>query len=229
MLPAVLIPVVATALGTALALGARRLHWVFEPVRSFALAAVTVTIATHLMPEALDEAGPWALVVLAAGLVLPGVLSTLGGRLARGGDRHAAVAIELGYVGVLAHQVGDGLALGAVSLPDHAGHQHWDLLLAIGAHTVPLAAVVAFSFAGRVGRRAAALRAVGVALTPLIGIVAIRLGDTATATSASPWLNAAVSGLLLHVLAHDMPSAGAREPKVRSAELPPDRAGVHDR
>ena len=91
MLPAVLIPVVATALGTALALGARRLHWVFEPVRSFALAAVTVTIATHLMPEALDEAGPWALVVLAAGLVLPGAFPrpaiAQGSRVVEYGDK----------------------------------------------------------------------------------------------------------------------------------------------
>src|SRR5262245_51759920 len=66
MLLAALVPIVATALGTALGLGAQSWHRrILEPVRSFALAAVTVTIAVHLMPHAVEEAGAWALVIFA--------------------------------------------------------------------------------------------------------------------------------------------------------------------
>lgn len=218
MLLAAIIPIVATALGTLLALGARRSQWVLEPVRSFALAAVTLTIVLHLMPEAVDEAGPWALVVLAGGVALPGVLGWLAPR--RG---HGVVAIELSFLGVLAHQVGDGLALGAVTGPMHAGHTHWDFFLAIGAHTIPLAAVVAITFAARDGRRAAIVRAAMIAVAPMLGLALTRVGDVA---EASPWLNAAVSGLLLHVLAHDLPHAPTRTTTVRTLELIAIAAGV---
>jgi len=215
---AVLIPIVATALGTALALGARDRVWVLEPVRSFALAAVTLTIVLHLMPEAVDEAGPWALAVLAGGLVLPGLAGWAAP--ARG---HGVVAVELSFLGVVAHQIGDGLGLGAVTGEMHDGHTHWDFFVAIGAHTIPLAAVVALTFASRDGRRAAIVRAAVLALAPLIGLAATRVDG---ADSISPWLNAAVSGLLLHVLAHDLPSAATRSTGVRTAELLAIAAGI---
>ena len=219
MLVAALVPIVATALGTALGLGARRWHVVVEPVRSFALAAVTVTIAVHLMPEAVEAAGPWALAVLAAGLLLPTALGWVSARLGAAHAGHAAVAVELTFVGVLAHQIGDGLALGTL-----AGSGHWDVLLAIGAHTVPLAAVVAITFADREGRGRALARSVLIALTPLIGLAIGRAG--ASSVAAAPWLNAAVSGLLLHVLAHDLPSATDRSAGIRTLELLAIAAGV---
>lgn len=215
LLPA-LVPIVATILGTALGLGARRWHQVFEPVRGFALAAVTVTIVLHLMPEAVEEAGAWALAVLAGGLLLPSALGWLGAR-----QRHAAIAVELTFAGVIAHQIGDGLALGAVT---GDGGAHWDFLLAIGAHTVPLAAVVAMTIAERDGRRAAIVRAVLIALTPLLGLAIGNAG--AGSAEVAPWLNAAVSGLLLHVLAHDLPSAPARTNGMRTAELVAIAAGI---
>lgn len=215
LLPA-LVPIAATFLGTALGLGARRWHAVVEPVRGFALAAVTVTIVLHLMPEAVEEAGPWALAVLAAGLLLPSALGWLGAR-----HKHTSIAVELTFAGVIAHQIGDGLALGAVTAD---GGAHWDFLLAIGAHTVPLAAVVAMTIAERDGRRAAIARAVLIALAPLVGLAIGRAGGGSA--EVAPWLNAAVSGLLLHVLAHDLPSAPARTTGMRTAELVAIAAGI---
>ena len=215
LLPA-LVPIVATALGTALGLGARRWHAVVEPVRGFALAAVTVTIVLHLMPEAVEEAGAWALAVLAGGLLLPTALGWLAAR-----QRHAVIAVELTFAGVLAHQLGDGLALGAVTAD---GDAHLDFLLAIGVHTVPLAAVVAMTIAERDGRRAAIVRAVAIALVPLAGLAIGRAGSGSA--SVAPWLNAAVSGLLLHVLAHDLPSAPRRTTGMRTAELVAIAAGI---
>jgi uncharacterized protein len=219
VLVAALVPLIATALGTALGLGARRWHVVVEPVRSFALAAVTVTIAVHLMPEAVEEAGPWAIAVLAGGLMLPSALGWLGARVGLAGDGHATVAVELTFLGVLAHQVGDGLALGTLGA-DGA----WDVLLAIGAHTVPLAAVVAMTFADREGRARAIGRAVLIAVLPLVGLAIGRAG--ASSHAIAPWLNAAVSGLLLHVLAHDLPSARDRSVGIRTIELIAIAAGI---
>ena len=222
MLLVALVPILATAIGTALGLGARRWQVVLEPVRSFALAAVTATIVVHLMPEAAHEIGPWALAVLAGGLLLPTALGWIGARFdGDDGDGHARVAVELTFLGVLAHQVGDGLALGA--LTDGGAHGRWDVLLAIAAHTVPLAAVVAITFAERRGRGAALVRAALLAVTPIAGIA---IGGSTAATAAGPWLDAAVSGLLLHVLAHDLPSARGRTPAVRSAELVAIAAGI---
>jgi len=218
VLVAALVPIVATALGTALGLGTRRWHVFVEPVRSFALAAVTITIALHLMPEAVEAAGPWAIAVLVAGLMLPTALGWIGARLGAARAGHAAVAVELTFIGVLAHQVGDGLALGTFA------SGHWDLMLAIGAHTVPLAAVVAITFADREGRGRAIARATLIAVTPLLGLTLGRAG--AQSVAAAPWLNAAVSGLLLHVLAHDLPSAHGRSAGIRTIELGAIAAGV---
>ena len=195
---ALLTAAISVVAGLVAAIAAHARLWVLAPVRAFAIVAVAAAIAVHVLPEAIAAAGWGVMVPLAIGFFTPPLL----GRTARALDRHRRLAAELGYAGVLVHQLGDGLGLGAVTATSHGGHTHWDFLLGIGAHTVPLVAVVALAFAELGGPRAAIVRAMGLLAATAIGIALTRV-DESLMTSAGPWLNAAVSGLLFHVLLHD--------------------------
>ncbi|HVK75201.1 MAG TPA: hypothetical protein VM734_17850 [Kofleriaceae bacterium] len=190
--------VTSVVAGLAAAIAAHARLWVLAPVRAFAIVAVAAAIAVHILPEAIDGAGWWVLVPLIAGFFAPPLI----GRAARAVGTHRRVAAELGYAGVLVHQLGDGLGLGAVTGAGHAGHVHWDFLLGLGAHTVPLVAVVALAFAELGGRRAAIARAAGLLAATMVG-VALTRADDSLMLDAGPWINAAVAGLLFHVLLHD--------------------------
>ncbi|MEZ4403330.1 MAG: hypothetical protein R3B06_25110 [Kofleriaceae bacterium] len=172
--------------------------WVLAPVRAFAVAAVAMAITIHILPEAIEGGGWVVLVVAVVGLIAP---ILLGRATANLGARHRRLSVELGYGAVLMHQLSDGLALGAAT-GGHGDVRHWDLLIGVGAHTVPLVAMLTLTFVELGGRRGAVVRAVGMAVATMAGILLTRLDDT-WLPSAEPWLNAAVSGLLLHVLLHD--------------------------
>ena len=192
MFVAIAVPLVAVAAGTLLALAGGARPRVLVPVRSFALAAVLVAVITHLLPEAIESGGPWVLAVFAAGVAVPQLLGRLG-------KQHARVVTELGFVGVVLHQIGDGLVLGAVS-------DHWDVVIAIGAHTVPLAAAVTLGIVAIRGRRAAVGRAAVLAIATILGVVLASSGGPMIASDVTPWVNAAVAGLLVHLLSHDLPT-----------------------
>jgi hypothetical protein len=196
---ALLTAVISVLAGLAAAIAAHARLWVLAPVRAFAVVAVAAAIAVHILPEAIDGAGWWVLVPFVLGFVAPPLVGAVSRAAASG---HRRVAAELSYGGVLVHQLGDGLGLGALTSDAHHGHVHWDFVVGLGAHTVPLVAIIALAFAELGGRRAALVRSAGLLAATLAGIALTRL-DGAFMADAGPWLNAAVSGLLFHVLLHD--------------------------
>jgi hypothetical protein len=214
---AYVIAVAAVATGVAAAMIADARLWVLAPVRAFAVMAVAMAIAVHILPEAIDGGGWWVLVVAAIGLVAPIALSRVTARL---GARHRRTAAELGYAAVLVHQLSDGLALGAAtrrrrrdpslgSADRHrrahrAAHRHADAHVRRARRPPRRGAARARHARRHAGRHRADPRST-ITLLP----------------SAEPWLNAAVSGLLLHVLVHD---SGDRE--VPAATRPLEALGV---
>jgi uncharacterized membrane protein YraQ (UPF0718 family) len=194
---------------------------VIAPLRAFALAAVIATVLGHLLPEAVAGRGAIVLIAFAAALVAPGVIARLAAH--EGHEHgHASFATELAYVSLLLHKLTDGVALGAALAPGQP--RHWDVIAAIAAHTVPMAAVVALAYRAR--PREAWLRALGLAAAIAIGAA---LADAAAVTvmeGMSPWLAAIASGLLLHVVTHDLPAAGARTTADRAFELCALAAGL---
>lgn len=200
MLAALLVPLVAVTIGTSLARLGGAQPGILLPIRAFALAAVVTAVSLHLLPEALAGAGLGVLAAFAAGLWLPMALARSRG--ARDRLRHRRLASELSFLAVLAHQVSDGLALGALGSGLHAGHSHWDVLLGIAAHTVPLAAVVTLPFAS--STRQLIWRAGLLIAASALGVLG---ADWLSALhyDAMPWLSATVAGTLLHLLAHDEP------------------------
>jgi hypothetical protein len=203
MIPALLTAVVAVGLGAAIGLvrgGAERLA---GPAQTFALVSVLTLVCARLIPDALSEIGPWALAVFALAFVAPGMLERAVARVrGDGAERASGLGLEIGYLGLAVHQVGDGLVLGAYSGGAHYGHLHPDVLLAVGAHTVPTAALMVLAYRRRVGTGAAIARAIGLALVTIAGIGVTAVAPLREFDNYEPWLSAAVGGLLTHVVAH---------------------------
>jgi uncharacterized membrane protein YraQ (UPF0718 family) len=222
MVAVLLIPLVAVTLGAVLSVIGGTRPRVLLPIRAFALAAVVTAVSIHLVPEALATAGPWSLLAFAFGLWLPLWLGHLRRDMAERG-RHRRIASELGFVAVLLHQVGDGVALGALGTSAGDARANWDVLVGIFAHTVPLAAVVTLPFAAR-GLRSVAVRAAVLIAATIVGV----LGTGALAAVHAeilPWLSAGVAGTLLHILAHDEPAL-ARPAGLRRVEVAALLAGA---
>lgn len=219
----------AVAAGAALALGGIGKREMV-PLRSFALAAVVATVAVHLLPEALGEGGTAVLAVFALAALAPAVLARLtSGKgdhdLHLGPSRGAGLAVELAYVSLLLHKVTDGVALASALGTSHAGHHHWDVVLAVAGHTVPMAATVALAYRHR-GVRVAALRTAGLAVAMVAGGLVADAAERAGTAGIAPWLNAVAAGLLLHVVIHDLPMPGPRGAGGRLLELAAIAVGV---
>ena len=226
MVVALLVAVVSGAIGALLAARAGAGAWYFVPVRSFALSAVSVVVLLDLLPESLAAIGPAAGAAFAIGMAAPSLAGRLASRLVRSEARRDLVCMEVTYAGLLVHKLGDGLALGAVSSSLHVGHTHGDLILAIGAHTIPVTALVVVAFARHLGTRKALIRAAGLAVAAAVGVAVAAVADTNWVALAEPWGAAVVAGLLLHVLTHDAGAAAPRDGRTRIAELVAVALGV---
>lgn len=222
MLLPIAIAVAAHLLGALLGLGGRLRS--LPALHTFAVVSALAVVLAQLLPDALDGAGLWALPVFALGTALPWLAGRLSGGLGRASG---AIGLELGYLGLLVHQAADGLALGTYGGEPHAGHGHADVLFALSVHTVPMVALVALAYQRRAGWAAAARRVLGLLAATIAGAVATNLAPAAALASVEPWITAAVSGLLLHVVAHDWDARkSARGARDRLVDLLAVAAGV---
>lgn len=197
------------------------LRGVVGPVRTFAFAAASLVVFTHLLPEAVSEIGFSALVVFGASLALPAALERLAH--ARHGQAHLhgehaddhAPGLEIGYLGLLLHNFGDGLGIGA--LP--SSWARTEIALSVAAHTIPVVAIFVVAFASQRSTRAALVRAVFLALAIAAGMVAASLVPEWFTGALEPWITAAIAGVLLHVIAHDWPAEPAPDASSRALDL----------
>ncbi|HET9933558.1 MAG TPA: hypothetical protein VFQ35_22790 [Polyangiaceae bacterium] len=225
MLLAVAIASLAVLFGLLLGLAPAASRRALGPLRTLALTAVIGVVALHLLPEALRDLGAVGLLVFAIGLALPRWLNALRAKRphAHGEHEHARgdeLGLDLGFFGLLAHHVGDGLALGAYSRAGAThGHPHGDVLLALVLHTVPLVAVVAAGYARTRGVRVAVTRAAWLAVASIVGVLCSHLVPESIVDRTTAWIAAGVSGLLLHGLTHDLELDLPRAPAAKSFDL----------
>ncbi len=185
-------------------------------IRTFAVVAAVAIALFHLLPEAIAAVGWVALIATAIGAFGPAALE----RMVPPARAHAhdapTTALAMGYAAVIAHQAGEGAALASLA---GTGALSAAIVLAIAAHTVPLAMVVAIRVlevrTGPGAKRATVLALAGVALATAIGAFGGNLLGGARLTAVQPWVLATVAGLLLHALSHDAigppaPSTGGR-------------------
>jgi ZIP family zinc transporter len=190
-------------------------------IRTFAVVAAVSIALLHLLPEAVSAAGWGVLAAAFLGAFGPVALERAvpwhgpRPRATAHANQAPTTALAMGYAAVVAHQAGEGAALASLA---ETGALSGAIVLAIAAHTVPLAMVVGIrvlEVRGHGNRRAIALALLGVAAATACGAGAGSLIGAARLVAVQPWILATVAGLLLHALAHDAvapPSAslGAR-------------------
>ncbi len=196
-------------------------------IRTFAVVAAVAIALFHLLPEAISSAGGLVLVATAIGAFGPAALE----RMIPSERAHThdapTTALAMGYAAVIAHQAGEGAALASLA---GTGALSAAIVLAIAAHTVPLAMVVAIRVlevrAGPGAKQATVLALAGVALATCAGALGGNLLGTARLTSVQPWILATVAGLLLHALSHDVLEPASQTRGGRIADMIAGWAGL---
>lgn len=186
-------------------------------VRAFALGAAVAVVLLHLLPDALAVVGPRAFLALLIGVLLPLGIERLFDR--RSTARTVELAFEVGFVGLLAHSFADGLALWAVAGNSAA-------ILALGAHVVPVTTVVVLREVEHRGWGRALARAAALAGATVAGLLAGEAVAVESIASIQPWITAVASGLLLHVVAHEVAGPPPARVLERTLELAAVVVGV---
>lgn len=109
-----------------------------------------------------------------------------------------AMDVELGFAGLLLHQVVEGAEIGTVFALGERGPA---VALVLALHTVPLVAAVLHGCVLRIGVRAGFIRGWALVVGTTVGVLAGGLAG-AHLEDLEPWFVAAVGGLLLHTLWH---------------------------
>jgi hypothetical protein len=194
--------VTSVAAGAVLGLVAPgRGRWL-DALRTFAVVSAVAVVVGRLIPDAIAGAGPAVLIVAAVAFLAPWLIERAGNEDPEH-DHSSTKGLELSYWGLMLHKLGDGVALGSFTGGAHAGHHHGDVLTAIAVHSVPVTALITLAFTAAHGRKSGIRRAVGLALVGSLGVVLAQQTSLGTWTRGEPWTEAAVGGLLLHVVTHD--------------------------
>lgn len=229
MTEAIVLAVLSVAAGTLLALFPGQRAALLGPIRTFGLTASLGVVFLHLLPEALSAIGGWALIGLSAGIVAPEFLGRLGmlaWQVGHGSKARSELALEAGYFGLLIHHVGDGIGLGAYTGELHADDSHGGVVAALAAHAVPVVAIMVLAFDSVRGRGSAIVRAIGLALASILGVLLTHLVPPDFMETSGAWVTAAVAGLLVHVVTHDLTSQAPRTKGQRSLDLAVAVAGI---
>lgn len=192
----------SVALGAVLGLVALGRGRLFDAVRTFAIVSSVAVVVGRLIPDAMSQAGPIVLVAVGISFLAPWLIE----RAAHEDPEHdhsSTMGLSLTYWGLMLHKLGDGIALGSFTGAAHAGHHHGDVLTAIAVHSVPVTALITMAFTSAHGRKSGIRRAIGLAAIGSIGVVLAQQTTLSTWTRGEPWIEAAVGGLLLHVVTHD--------------------------
>lgn len=185
---------ICVAAGTALGLSQRLGSRATDPIRSFAVVSAGLVALVVLLPHAVESEGLWGLVAGAAAFAAIPLVERLGGVLFRGIPART-VRLEVGFAGLLLHRFGDGVAMRV------EGHGT-DVLFALGAHEIPIVALVTLAYLDR-GLATALLRAGLLGAASTLGCVAIDVVPGAL-QSWHGYADALAAGILWHIVVHEL-------------------------
>jgi len=184
---------VSVGVGVVLGLWQRVAKRTTGPVRTFAVVAAGLVVAFSLLPHAIASEGLLGLCVALGSVALVPALE----RLVRVPFRNVnaeGLRLELGFAGLLVHRFGDGVVMAV------EGHGH-ELSWAVGAHEIPIVALVTLAYARR-GLWPALARALLLGLASSVGLWVVR-AMPGTWHELHGWVDAIAAGILVHILAYE--------------------------
>ncbi len=198
------------ALGAAIGIWQRFTPEATGPVRSFALVAAGSVVTLSLLPHALLSKGALGLAVAALGFYAIPALDWL---LRRGMARMpgSSPRLTVTYIGLLIHRIADGVAL---SVDGHG----FDVLFALGAHEVPIVALVVAMSASE-GLPKAFGRAALLGLASTLGCWLVRALPGPLWHDWHGWVDALSAGILGHVIAHELSAERVHGARRRALDL----------
>lgn len=184
---------VSVGVGVMLGLWQRVAARTTGPIRTFAVVAAGLVVALSLLPHAIASAGLLGLCAALGSVALVPALE----RLARVPFRKVsaeALRLELGFAGLLVHRFGDGVVMG---VEGHGNELSW----AVGAHEIPIVALVTLAYARR-GLGPVLVRAALLGLVSSLGFWLVRAMPGAW-HDWHGWVDAIAAGILIHILAYE--------------------------
>ncbi|ACY19298.1 permease [Haliangium ochraceum] len=194
--------VLALAIGPVLYRAAGAARWALSALDGFIMVAVAGLVVVHIVPHSVALAGPWALGLALLGFLGPGMIERYLHRAAR--TTHLATLV-LACIGLMAHALFDGAALGSAA---HGhGHDHEGSLLAIAVvlHRLPVGVTIWWLLRPASGLLVAAATLTGLGVATVAGY---GLAGALAAHMDAAWvgmLQCLVAGSLLHVVVHRPP------------------------
>jgi uncharacterized membrane protein YraQ (UPF0718 family) len=198
--PGLLILSIAALLTGPLLLGlARRVDrryqaWALDGVDGFVLATVGALLVVEVLPEAWERSGWPVLLAVTAGLVGPTLLERFLHKAARA--VHTA-ALSLGVLGLALHAGLDG-----VVLAEGMGHGGGSLAMAVLVHRLPEGLTIWWLLSPGYGPRVAGAVLLAVAAATAGGLAFAPHIEWLSNSTSMGWIEAFVSGSLLHVVVH---------------------------
>lgn len=189
--PLILLPTIAAIAalyaGVALATIEAKSPRLMAVVQGLSQGVVATLVLGHVLPEAVEEIGGAAIALAALGGLSPLLVND---RLSRIGG------VTMVIVGLTLHAILDGAVIGVAPSTTSGGA----ITIAVIAHRLPLALVLAAWLRKAWGARGPWLGATALSLATVVGVWVG--GGLSEAPFSWSWLTAPVGGMLLHVLFH---------------------------
>ncbi len=215
--PLIIASIFALFIGAVFAKVMHTRGWGIAALKGLMASFFGCLLLVHLIPEAYQRLGGISFVFVALGFFAMIMLERLlPGDHHDGGESNRFFTAEMVWVGLLIHQLTDGigLALATENMANDAP-MAWMVI----AHRVPVAAIVMWLFVRRGDHRGAWLRLGAMGLATMVGALgAASLGDVLD----SGVINASyafISGSFIHLLIHDFIDFHAHRPSDRHWEF----------
>jgi hypothetical protein len=179
------------------------------PIRTFAVVAAGLVVGLSLLPHAILSEGLGGLGAALASVALVPALE----RLVRIPFRNVnaeGLRLELGYAGLLVHRFGDGVVM---AVDGHGSELTW----AVGAHEIPIVALVTLAYARR-GVQQALVRAALLGCASSLGYWLVRSMPGAW-HDYHGWVDAIAAGILIHILAYEALPDHLETPRARALDV----------
>lgn len=188
--------VVALAIAPLLWMAAQRSPPLLQLLDGFVFVAIGGLVLLHVFPDALEQAGWWALLAGAVGLLAPTVVEA---RLESSARQAHMTALLLAAIGLVLHGVLDGVVLHGVG---EGGQVAAGAGYAVALHQLPEGLMIWSLLRPAFGRGFAAAALAAVSLAVVCGFqMGPALGGTLSSVPMGLFLGL-VGGSLLHVVVH---------------------------